>query len=304
MRRKSKQLIAPKQAINHARITIFGLVNLANMRCVLLLFFLFILTHLDAQSGIHHLSDARSQAMAGSTVMNEGIFSLYGNTAGLSQITSLQGIAVMESPFALSELQGAGFGLASPLGSSTLGLKAATFGFDAYRELQFSLAYSRPLNSQLSLGAEMIYWNQNISEYGNKGFLTFALGLQANLSPTLQAGAYLYNPIRARVSEREPTFSSLQIGLVYQASEDLDLVAEVYKDIDFPAQFKAGVDYQIEDTFSLRLGVGTAPTRLSFGLGIKILPDWAIDIAASRHEFLGFSPSFSLRYTGIEKSIK
>lgn len=269
------------------------------MRSVTTLFLLlFFLTSLGAQSGIHRLQDARSQAMAGSTVMSEGLFALYGNPAGLAQAKQLQGIALLEYPFALSELQRAGFGLVAPLEHSTFGFKAATFGFDAYRETQFSLAYSRLLNSNFSLGAELIYWNQNIAEYGNKGFLTFALGLQAQLSPTLKAGAHLYNPIRARVTEQEMTFSSLQLGLIYQPSEQLDILAEVYKDIDFPAQVKAGIDYKIEDKLALRLGISTAPVRFSFGLGIRVLPGWAVDLAASRHEFLGFSPGFSLRYTG------
>ena len=268
------------------------------MRSIISLFFLLSALTLQAQSGIHRLKDARSQALAGSTVMNQGLFALYGNPAGLAQVTQFQGIALLEYPFALPDLQRAGFGLVAPLENSTFGFKAASYGFDAYREGQFSLAYSRVLNPNLSLGGEIIYWNQNIPEYRSKGFLTFALGLQARLSPTLQAGVQLYNPIRARITEDETSFSSLQIGLCYQPSEQLDILAEVYKDLDFPAEIKAGIDYRIDPRLALRLGIGTAPVRFSFGLGIQVFPGWAIDIAASRHEFLGFSPGFSLRYTG------
>lgn len=271
------------------------------MRSIISLFFCLSTLVLGAQSGIHRLTDARSQALAGSTVMNQGLFALYGNPAGLAQVTQVQGIALLESPFALSELQRAGFGLAVPLENSAFGFKAASYGFDAYREGQFSLAYSRMLNANLSLGGEIIYWHQHIPAYRSAGFLTFALGFQARLSPTLQAGAQLYNPIRARVTEDETTFSSLQIGLLYQPSEQLDILAEVYKDLDFPAEIKAGIDYWIDPRLALRLGIGTAPVRISFGLGIQVFPGWAIDMAASRQEFLGFSPGFSLRYIGTSE---
>lgn len=270
------------------------------MRALLVLFLIPIFSPLLAQAGLHQLTDARSQAMAGSTVTNEGLFALYGNPAGLSQISQVQGVALVEFPFGQYELQGAGFGLAMPLENSALGMKAATYGFDAYRELQLSFVYSRQLHEQFSLGSEIIYWNYHIPGYGNQGFLTFALGMQAILSPSLKTGIKLYNPIRASVSVDEKTFSSLQTGLIYQASAELNLVAEVYKDIDFPAQFKAGIEYNIDKKIAMRLGLSTAPSRFSFGLGLGLLPAWAIDIAVSRHEYLGLTPGFSLRYVGSE----
>lgn len=268
------------------------------MRFAFTLFLLFCLGPVFSQSGIHLLKDARSQALAGASVMNEGVFALYGNSAGLAKAQTIQAVATIESPFVLQDLQRAGFGFLLPLENSAFGIKAATFGFDDYREMQFSLGYSRLLNSNLSIGAEVIYWNNNIPEYGNRDLLTFALGLQANLSPTVQVGAHLYNPIRADISEGETTYSTLQVGGAYTPSERLQIMAEVFKDIDFPAQLRAGIDYKIDPKFALRLGIGTAPTLFSFGIGLQLFPGWQVDIAASRHEYLGFTPGFSLRYMG------
>jgi hypothetical protein len=242
------------------------------------------------------LKDARSQALAGNTVMNEGVFALFGNSAGLAKAKSIQAIATVESPFLLEELQRGGFGFLLPLENSAFSLKASTFGLEDYRETQLSLGYSRLLSSNLSIGAELIYWNNRIPEYGNRDLLTFAIGMQANLSPTVQVGAHLYNPIRADISDNETTYSTLQVGGSYRPSDRLSIMAEVYKDVDFPAQVRAGIDYEIDPRFAIRLGVGTLSTLYSFGVGVQLFPGWFVDIAASRHEFLGFSPGFSLRY--------
>lgn len=260
------------------------------------IFAFFFLTSLGAQSGVHRLQDARSQAIGGTTVMNEGVFALMGNPAGLVHAQQWEGIASAETPFALWELQRAGFGVVAPLDNSSLGATIATFGEESYRETQISLAYSRLLNQQLSLGATVIYWNQNIAAYQRQGFLTFALGLQAQLYPELKAGVQLYNPFRVAVTDDETTYSTLQFGLSYLPSDKLTLIMEVYKDIDFPAQLQAGLDYQLADRIALRLGCSTRPERLSLGVGVRIFPNWWADIAASRHALLGFSPGFSLRY--------
>jgi len=256
----------------------------------------FFLTSLGAQSGVHRLQDARSQAMGGTTVMNEGAFALMGNPAGLVHAQQWQGIASAEAPFALWELQRTGFGVLAPLANSSVGATIATFGEKSYQETQISLAYSRLLNQQLSLGATLVYWNQNVAAYQRQGFLTFSLGIQAQLHPELKAGVQLYNPFRVAVTDNETTYSTLQFGLSYQPSDRLALIVELYKDIDFPAQLQAGVDYLLEDRIALRIGCSTRPERFSLGLGARLFQNWWADVAASRHAFLGFSPGFSLRY--------
>ena len=124
--------------------------------------------------------------------------------------------------------------------------------------------------------------------------------MQSQLSKSFSIAAFVYNPIRAERNAEERTHSIMQLGLGYQPSEKLTLVAEVEKDIDHPANFRAGVDYAINDLIALRIGLATAPSLFSFGFSIQIFPQVRVDIATSRHEILGFSPGFSLIYTNSQ----
>lgn len=241
--------------------------------------------------------DARSFSMGGTSSLDLGTAALFTNPAGLATAQEFSAIATAQNQFLLPELQSAGLAALLPTNTGNFGIKAASFGSQAYRENQFSLAYGRQLSRRFRLGAELIYWNNSIPEYGTRGYLTFALGIQSQLSKVFSVGAYLYNPFRAERNAEELTHSILQLGLSYQPSEKLNMVAEVEKDIDHPANFRAGIDYAINDFIALRLGLGTAPSLFSFGFSIRILPQVKIDIATSRHEILGFSPGFSLIYT-------
>lgn len=252
---------------------------------------------LSAQSGIQNLMDARSFSMGGTASLDQGVAALFTNPAGLSTAQEFAAIATAQNQFLLPELQSAGLAALIPTKTGNFGLKAAAFGSQAYRENQFSLAYGRQLSRQFRLGAELIYWNNSIPEYGTRGYLTFALGIQSQLSEEFSVAAYIYNPIRTERNAEELTHSIMQLGLSYQPSEKLNLVAEVEKDVDHPANFRAGVDYSINDLIGLRLGLGTGPSIFSFGFSIQILPQIRVDIATSRHEILGFSPAFSLIYT-------
>lgn len=68
------------------------------------------------------------------------------------------------------------------------------------------------------------------------------------------------------------------------------------KDIEFPARAKAGVEYAVVEAFALRVGVATNPTSPTFGVGYKLKQGLGIDVAASYHQILGFTPAFSLVY--------
>lgn len=263
------------------------------------LFFFFCLSGwvLSAQSGIQNLMDARSFSMGRTASLDQGTSALFTNPAGLATAQEFSAIATAQNQFLLPELQSAGLAALLPTKTGNFGIKAAAFGSQAYRENLFSLAYGRQLSQRFRLGAELIYWNNSIPEYGTQGYLTFALGIQSQLSKQVSVAAYLYNPIRAERNDEELTYSVLQLGVAYQPSEQLNIVAEVEKDIDHPANFKAGIEYALNDLIALRLGIGTAPSLFSFGFSIQIFPQIQVDIASSRHEILGFSPGFSLIYT-------
>ncbi len=144
----------------------------------------------------------------------------------------------------------------------------------------------------------MNYLTTRIGEnYGNTSALAVEAGLQAQLSKELSIGAHIYNPNRAKVAafndERIPTI--MRIGLNYTFSEKVFVVAETQKDIDYPANFKAGVEYRVVEVLYLRAGVSTGPVLNTFGFGLN-LKQFRLDIASSYHSVLGYSPHVSLTY--------
>lgn len=249
-----------------------------------------------AQNGVPPVGGARAAGMGYTGATFGDINALFTNQAGLAGVDKTTATAFGEQRFLLSELGSYSFGLALPTTSGTFGLSLNYFGFEGYNEQRIGLAYGRRLFDKLSIGAQALVLNTQIPEYGNRAAVTFELGFLATLLPELQLGVHAYSPIRVQVVESEYLPSVLKAGLQYRPSEQIRLLAEVEKDIDYPARAKFGLEYQLADPFQLRVGVATQPTTVNFGLGYQIMDNMRFDIASSYHEVLGFSPAGGLVY--------
>ncbi len=266
------------------------------MRVIISLLFALFCHYSNAQSGLLGLQDARAIAMGRISSIHQGIDAAFNNIAGLASIESLGFVASAERRFLLNETQNFGLAAAIPSNNGAFGVRVGSFGFEAYNENSISLGYSRQLSERMSIGGEFIYWNRSIPEYGSQGFLTFAVGLQAKVFEQVLLGFHLFNPIRSAVNDEENTFPVVQIGVNYLVSDQLQVSAELEKDIDFPAIFRSGIDYKIQESLALRLGISTAPTLFTAGIGLDISPAFHMDIAGSIHQILGFTPGISVQY--------
>src|SRR6185436_16993324 len=115
-------------------------------------------------------------------------------------------------------------------------------------------------------GIQVDYLSTSISEYGSAWALTFELGLLVKLSPQLSTAVHLFNPVAIKSGfddEKIPTL--FRLALSYVPSKKILLITEVGKDIDFPARFKAGIEYRIVDALHLRGGIATNPSQYSLG---------------------------------------
>jgi len=266
------------------------------MRPIFLIFYLFLSFSIFGQSGIQQLLDARSSGMGQIGTIHSGSNALLGNPAGLADLSHFTALGVVENRFLAKELQNAGFAVALPMENSAIGIQLGAFGFESYREFKSGLSYARKLSESLSLGGQIIYWNQNIPEYGNSSLLTFKLGLQAMLSEDIRFGVSIYNPIRLEITEGEQTYAILRVGLSYQLSSKVLLASELEKDQDFATRIKLGMDYQLSAPLSLRAGVITAPYEISFGMGLDLFQECRLDLVIRQHEVLGFTPGIGLVY--------
>jgi hypothetical protein len=264
----------------------------------------FFLYPLAAQTGLTGHTTARSLAM-GSTGLNyTDANALFSNQAGIAKIKSITAIASAQNRFGIAALNSFSGGAAYPTLAGVFGVSIQNFGYAAYREQAFQLAYGRQLSERISLGGQIGYQQIIIPEYGSIGRLNIAVGLQAELLPKLQMAAYVRNPIRQRLTQKEYTPSVLSVGFAYQPTAQFLLQGEVVKDIDYPVDIRIGFEYHPISAFWFRGGITTAIETWSFGLGFPLLEHFKVDLAAAYHPYLGFSPTISFVYRKKESSKK
>lgn len=250
-----------------------------------------------AQNGAPSTLGARSIAMGKTGVSLKGIDALLNNIAGLSNISSLSGLIAAEQRFASEDLQSLAAGVALPTNSGTFGLNIQHFGFDLYNEQRLGVFYARKLLPNLSIGAQFLLHNTQIEEYGNKLLPSFDLGLQLNVTDQITVGANIFNPIRQEIVADEFLPTIMRLGVSYQSSDKVIFVLEASKDIEYPVQVNAGIEYMVIEQLFLRTGISTEPTLWSFGVGYYMEASrLQIDISASNHQFLGFTPAITIGY--------
>jgi hypothetical protein len=240
----------------------------------------------------------RAAGMSNASVTLYDVWSVSHNQAGLARLENEAAGVYFENRFLIDELNFGAGTLAYPTGLGVLGVSFTYFGFELYNETKIGLAYARDFGERFSMGMQINYHNTSIGEnYGNKGNITAELGVIFHLLPELSIGAHLFNPTRAKIGdfadERIPTI--LKTGLGYEFSDRVMVVVEAEQGINHKPVFKAGVEYQIIDPLFVRGGIGTNPNSNSFGFGLEI-KNLQIDLAASYHYILGYSPQISMVY--------
>ena len=88
----------------------------------------------------------------------------------------------------------------------------------------------------------------------------------------------------------------MKAGLSYRPGNKITLSVETWKDIEYPASLRAGLEYKVLDKLPIRTGIATAPFHQYFGLGFAP-KNFRIDYALSNtSRNLGLSHSFSVSY--------
>jgi hypothetical protein len=257
---------------------------------------IFIVAPLFSQNGHFNIAGARASALGNTGVNFRDIQSVFSNQAGLARLENAAATVFGQQRFLLQELQQVGFGAALPTNSGTIGLNVQYFGNESYNEQKIGLAYGRKLMEKLSIGAQMNVLRTSIPEYGSLSTFTFELGLQSDINSQISLAAHLFNPLRLETVEGEILPTVLTLGAAYRPTPLTAVFLELEKDVSRPLMVKSGIEYQIVEALKLRTGIATNPTLFSFGLGLDMKKGPLIDIAASYHQLLGFSPTAGLTY--------
>lgn len=242
---------------------------------------------------------SRSSAMGNASVSLHDLWSTHHNQAGLGFVRNFSAGASYENRFLIKEISIRGGAVALPVKGGTFGLCITNFGYSLYSENKYSLSFAKAFGEKFSAGIAMDYLTTKIAEgYGTRGVLAAEAGLLAKPLKGLTIGAHVFNPTRAKINsyndERLPTI--IRLGANYEFSDKVILAIETQKDIQYKAEFKAGIEYKAVKEFYLRAGISTNPTLSCFGFGLN-LKNFRLDFSGNYHQTLGFSPQISLSYT-------
>ena len=242
---------------------------------------------------------ARSAGMGNASVALTDLWAIHHNQAAMVGLEQAGVAAYYENRFLISNmnLQGVTAVLPTPK-AGVFGISFSRFGNQLFNQSRYGFAYGKKLWDFLSVGLQLSYLNTTLAEgYGTRHSFIAEIGLLSQVSKKLRVGFHAFNLTRTRLTndfdERVPM--NFRLGMQYDFSKKVKMAVEAEKDLELPAVFKAGVEYFPADVFAIRVGVGTAPFRADFGLGLR-LKFLHFDIAGSIHPVLGFSPKASLSY--------
>ncbi|MDZ7725189.1 MAG: hypothetical protein U5R06_20820 [candidate division KSB1 bacterium] len=199
-------------------------------------------------------------------------------------------------PFGLKELQFNS--LAFSWSPSPFAVAAALKSITnpAYQEFQFYTAIAKNLPAGIDMGCSLRYGNVSIPGYGDAGSFMVDLGLQCDISSHIRYGFSASNVNYARLgTSREKIPQVLRTGVMITAGENAMLCMDLVKDSQFPLDIRAGAEYHVFDSLSLRFGSAVYPSRWSAGFTLTIWA-WAMDYAYKSHSDLGITHLFSIQF--------
>lgn len=274
-------------------------------RCCMLVFAAFVPLLSHAGNDNLHVG-ARSAGMAHSSLGLSDCWSTHHNQAGLATLEHAGASVYYENRFLLKEMNLSAATFALPTRSGTFGVIYHSFGYSSFNESKTGISYGRKLSDKFSVGIGLNYHSIRFGDvYGKGSAITTEMGLQIKITKELLIAAHIFNLNRAKITntplEYIPTV--MRFGMLYTVSGKIILTGEAQKDIDRPLSIRAGAEYRPGDILAIRAGISSNPTLNSFGFGCYF-NNLVLDIAASYHQTLGFSPQVGLSYTFSGKNKK
>lgn len=224
-------------------------------------------------------------------------WSLFHNQAGLGfQENPWVGVH-HENRFISPDLSFSAIGGVIPVKPGALGIGIKRLGFSQFSQTKLGLAYGMKLAPTLSAGIQLNGHHLFFAgEYGSTTTFSAELGIIYTPAENLNVGMHVVNPTRSKLHENERLPTVVNLGISYQLSNMLMVTGGAEKNIDAAFTFKAGIEFLPINDFYIRAGMSTNPSQLGFGMGYRVAPI-QIDFAFSYHEYLGYTPHFSLSYT-------
>lgn len=239
---------------------------------------------------------ARIAALGGAATALGGEIWGHANPATWSTLENRAVAFFASEGYGLRQLRVGAFQYAEPLAPVTLALGVRTFGFDDFSETFLDVGAARGFHlgsaRRVHVGVLVRYHRVRITDYGGAGALGLSAGGLVRLVPVLVFGVHLANVNAPSYGHGEDLPRSLAMGLQYAADDRVRLLMDVVQDVRFPLSVRAGIEATPVRAVALRAGMATSPLRFSAGAGFRLGP-LAADVAAERHEVLGWTPALA-----------
>jgi len=258
------------------------------MKIISVLFlFLFVSTSNIAQIN----PGARQISLANSDVaLANDVFTLFNNPAGLAQLNWKEvGVYYSPAPFGLTELANGYVAYQQPFSFGSIGIGGMTYGYELYRESNIILGYSYNYDNVFFIGAAVNYQNYSIKNYGSTGVFYLNLGGLVYILDDLRWGFSTTNINRATVADQDDQIPVVfSTGFSFDILKNFSLNFSLEKDIRYDLSIAFGIEYDIIEYLSLRIGAADNPSKFTTGIGINysIL---SLDYAFFTHPDLGLT---------------
>lgn len=236
-------------------------------------------------------SGSRSASLGLCSVALSDFWSCLNNPAGFATYKDLCIGISYENRYLLKELGYKDIGLILPSRHGGFAISVSQFGYEHYNENIFGFAYSKNFGANLNIGIKLDYIFLKLSEeYRNISTATFEIGIQYKLNDRLGLGAYIFNPIHAKI--RSPNNNRIPItmrfGLSYHIIDNFMITTEIEENLQTDISYRLGLEYEIYKNLFIRSGFQLRPELFTFGLGYGY-KKFIVEICGNMHYKLGAS---------------
>ena len=280
-------------------IRIFFRLNVMKLLHIFHLFLLLTISPIIIIAQEIYQPSARFQALGGVSAPLTGCWSVFGNQAGLADLSRIEIAGSFQSRFLVSELSSRAGLVGFPVQSSVLAFSIYQFGEIPFRHEKFGLSYARKIIPHLNFGIQFNYYRLFLSEDNKSvGSAGMELGVQYLMNRKLILGIHLLNPYQTKIKLYSGNFafdSLINFGILYRLSDSFGVTSEIENDFDNQFRIEAGMEYSLLNNLWLRVGSSGKPLQLTAGFGFQ-LKKLMVDFASVYSQYLGNSPSVSFQY--------
>jgi len=219
---------------------------------------------------------------------------IYYNPSLLYLSEKLQLVLTYQNYYGLSDLNEIDISSSFPLGEFGFSLALNRYGNKIYQEVKLTSGLGYKIAQDCALGISAQWYYLRIQNYGYE--MSWGINLSAcyQLLPGLLIGACTTNINQPRIAENNEKLPlSFNLGFAYEPINEMVLSFEIYRDIRYEEEFRAGLSYRLYSPLIFRAGIEDKIDTYSFGAGI--IHGWInLDYAVRIHHSLGVSHTMSI----------